>query len=165
MMSGSRDALTAVDIVLDPDAAMRARAADHNARMLRSIPAPAGFVLDAGHRPHVSVLQRYVRTAEIPQVCEAVDEVRASVDLEALTLEATGLTHVVLQPPVGIGAIVVVPGPEVLNLQAQLIEALEPFTGRRGTADAFVRTIDEPDIDDAPGWTISVCSRRFRSAR
>lgn len=148
-MSGYREALTAVDIVLDPDAAMRALAAEHNGRMLRSVPAPHGFALDANHRPHISLLQRYVRTAAIDQVCEAIAEVHRSVDLAALTLEARALTHVVLQPAIGIGAVLVAPGAEVIDLQARLIDALEPFAGLGGTADAFVRTADEPDIDDA----------------
>src|SRR4029077_17035529 len=40
-------------------------------------------------------------------------------------------------------------GPEVIAFQAKLIEALLPFTGSGGTADAYVRTEAEPDINAA----------------
>jgi hypothetical protein len=43
---------------------------------------------------------------------------------------------------------VVEPGPAVLDLQERLIEAVKPFTGSGGTADAYVRTEAEPDIND-----------------
>lgn len=141
-------ALTAIDVLLDPDEPMRAFAADLNGRMLASIPSPPGFALDENHRPHVTVLQRYVRTAALDQVCEAIQEVRASVDLSTLRLTARALTHVMLQPSIGIAVIEVAPGPDVLSLQARLIEVLQPFTERGGSAEAFVRTPAEPDIGE-----------------
>lgn len=139
--------LTAIDVLLDPDASMLERAAELNARMLTSVPSPPGFALDTAHHPHVTVLQRYVRTAQLERVCEAIHAVRAAVDLEALTLTAHALSHVMLQPPIGIGVVVVAPGPEVRDFQRRLIDAIEPFTGSGGTADAFVRTEAEPDIN------------------
>lgn len=142
------EALTAVDILLDPDASMLARAAALNARMLTSVASPPGFALDADHHPHVTVLQRYVRTADLELVYDAIGTVQASVDLETLTLTARALTHVALQPPFGIGAIVVTPGAEVRDFQGRLIDALRPFSECGGTADAFVRTEAEPDIND-----------------
>ena len=45
---------------------------------------PEGFALDATHAPHITVLQRYVRTPELDQVLDAVDAVVAGVDLGAL---------------------------------------------------------------------------------
>ena len=49
-------------------------------------------------------------------------------------------------PGIGLAGIVVKPGAEVLAFQASLIDALKPFTGQGGTADAYVRTAAEPDI-------------------
>jgi hypothetical protein len=141
-------ALTAIDVLLDPDESMRAFVADLNGRMLASIPSPPGFALDENHRPHVTVLQRYVRTASLDEVYQAVQEVRATVDLSTLHLTARALTHVLLQPSIGIAVIEVAPGPEVLSLQARFIEALQPYTERGGTAEAFVRTAAEPEIGD-----------------
>ena len=53
--------VTAIDIALEPDATMVHHAEAVNAR-LRSV-FPKGFSLDATHHPHISILQRYVRTA------------------------------------------------------------------------------------------------------
>ena len=49
-------------------------------------------------------------------------------------------------PGVGLAGIVARPGPELLDFQARLIEAVEPFTATDGTAAAYVRTAAEPDI-------------------
>jgi hypothetical protein len=50
--------LTAIDILIDPDEAAIERAREVNARMLKSIPAPDGWVLDDTHQPHITTLQR-----------------------------------------------------------------------------------------------------------
>ena len=55
------DSLTAIDIALEPDATMVARAGLANDR-LRSV-YPSGFVLDEVHHPHITMLQRFFRAA------------------------------------------------------------------------------------------------------
>jgi hypothetical protein len=141
--------LTAVDILLEPDASMLARAGAENTRMLAIIPSPPGFHLDEHHRPHITTLQRYVKTEDLDRVYAAIESVVASLDLSSLTFTAEAIKHMEVQPGIGIAAIVVKPGPEVLDFQARLIEALRPYTGAGGTADAYVRTDAEPDINDA----------------
>ncbi|MFI8389284.1 hypothetical protein [Streptomyces sp. NPDC085540] len=144
--------LMAVDVLLNPDERMIALAKQVNARMLTSVPAPTGFALDEHHQPHITTLQRYVRTAALEQVYAAIDDVIASVDLSALELTTHKIDHMEVQPSIGLAAIVVKPGPEVLDFQARLIDVLRPYTGSGGTADAYVRTDAEPDIN-APTLT------------
>lgn len=146
--SDKSSTLTAVDILLEPDASMLQLASAFNARLLASIPSPPGFVLDENHRPHITVLQRYVRTAALDEVCQTIQGLLATVDLSSLTLTAHGLAHLEERPSIGIGAIVVSPGPEVLDFQEKLISALLPYTESGGTAGAFVRTEAEPAIND-----------------
>jgi len=141
--------LTAVDILLEPDASMLARAEAENTRMLTSIPSPPGFHLDEHHRPHITTLQRYVHTDQLDDVYAAIQAVIAALDMSHLTFTAEAIQHMQVQPSVGIAAIVVKPGREVLDFQSRLIEALKPYTGGGGTADAYVRTDAEPDINDA----------------
>ncbi|MFJ1569255.1 2'-5' RNA ligase family protein [Streptomyces erythrochromogenes] len=131
--------LMAVDVLLNPDESMLALAKRVNARMLTSVPAPTGFALDEHHRPHITTLQRYVRTAALDQVYAAIDGVVASVDLSTLKLTTDSIAHMKVQPSIGLAAIVVKPGPEVLDFQARLIDALQPYTGSGGTSDAYVR--------------------------
>ena len=142
--------LTAIDILIDPDQAMISRAKTVNARMLQSV--PGGFALDEHHQPHITTLQRYVRSADLDQVFDAVRGVFDAVDVGALTLTAVALRHMTVAaiPGAGLTGIIVKPGPEVLDFQAKLIDALGPFTASGGTADAYVRTEAEPDINQDP---------------
>ena len=139
--------LTAIDILIDPDETMVSRAKAVNARMLQSV--PSGFALDEHHQPHITTLQRYVRTADIDQVFDAVGGVLGSVDVGGLELTAVGLRHMAVAavPGVGLTGILVKPSPEVLQFQAKLIDAVRPFTESGGTAEAYVRTEAEPDIN------------------
>ena len=79
---------TAVNVLIEPDEATRARARELNARLRRTM--PEGFALDATHVPHITVLQRYVRTPELEQVLDAVGALVAGAHLAALTLHAAG---------------------------------------------------------------------------
>jgi hypothetical protein len=141
--------LTAIDILIDPDETMLGRARAANARMLASF--PQGFALDEHHQPHITLLQRYVRTANLDAVFDAVERLVGTVDAGDLSLTAQKFAHmeVASNPGAGLTAIVVEPGPEVLDFQGRLIEAVKPFTQSGGSADAYVRTEAEPDINEA----------------
>src|SRR5438093_9070393 len=67
--------VTAIDILLEPDATMIAKAGAANERLLKNF--PKGFTLDKTHHPHITCLQRYVRTADRDKVYEAVGKVLA----------------------------------------------------------------------------------------
>jgi hypothetical protein len=138
--------LTAIDILIDPDETMMSRAKAANERMRASH--PDGFALDEHHQPHITTLHRYVRTADLDQVFDAVGQIVNDVDVGKLKLSGVKFAHMGTAPGLGLTGIVVQPGPEVLDLQARLIEAVKPFTERGGTADAYVRTEAEPEIND-----------------
>lgn len=141
--------LTAIDILIHPDDTMIARATATNARMLESVPPPTGFHLDEHHQPHITTLQRYVRTDALDEVYAAVQAALDGVDLSTLAFTAVAIRHMEVTDGVGLAGIVVQPGPEVLAFQAALIDAVAPFTEAGGTAEAYVRTEAEPDINDA----------------
>lgn len=68
--------VTAIDIALEPDATMMQHARADNARLLKVF--PKGFALDATHQPHVTMLQQFVRTADLEDVYTALNKVFAS---------------------------------------------------------------------------------------
>jgi hypothetical protein len=68
--------VTAIDILLDPDATMIQHATAANARLLQNF--PKGYTLGGAHAPHISVVQRYVKTANLDRVYEAADKVFAN---------------------------------------------------------------------------------------
>ncbi len=140
------DGVTAVDILLDPDATMMKHSEAVNA-YLRSV-YPKGFALDATHRPHITLLQRFVRTADLDQVYATANKVLAGVKASDLQLKAFKYYYIPVGK-LGLSGIVAEPTPELLKLQQDLAEAVAPFTVPTGTAGAFVTTPKEPDIQAA----------------
>ena len=67
--------VTAIDILFEPDATMLKHAEAANERLLKIF--PKGFALDKMHQPHITCLQRYVKTADLDKVYEAVAKVLA----------------------------------------------------------------------------------------
>jgi hypothetical protein len=129
--------LTAIDVLIDPDEATMDRARAVNARMLKSL--PQGWALDDTHRPHITTLQRYVRTADLDKVYEAVGELVADTDMTSLAYQAVKIAHADWGfPGYGPAVLLVEVSPEVLDFQARLAAAVAPFTEPGGTAEAFV---------------------------
>jgi len=56
--------VTAIDILLEPDATMLKHAEANNARLLKVD--PTGFSLDETHAPHITMLQCFARTEDLP---------------------------------------------------------------------------------------------------
>jgi hypothetical protein len=129
--------LTAIDVLIDPDDATIQRAREVNAQMLESM--PEGWILDDTHQPHITTLQRYVRTAELDRVYDAIEATVAATDMAALAYQAVQITHADWGfPGYAPAALLVQVSPEVLDFQAALVAAVAPFSGSGGTAAAFV---------------------------
>ena len=139
-------AVTAIDILLEPDATMLKQSADNNARLLKVF--PKGFSLDATHRPHITLIQRYVRTAELDKVYAAAGKVLAYANVTAMKLEAFKYYYVPSKD-IGLAGIVAKPTPELIKLQEDIIAAVAPFTVENGDSSAFFTTPDDPIIDPA----------------
>lgn len=136
--------IIAINIALDPDAAMANHAKTANARMLLSY--PAGFALDASHAPHITLLQRYVRTENLANIFKAVDKVLAGEeDVKSLRLTAARYSFSPWDKAF-LGSVVLDRNDGILKLQQKLIETMAPFTEKTGTAAAFFTTQAEPDI-------------------
>jgi hypothetical protein len=142
--------LTAIDVLIDPDDAALARAREVNARVLESM--PQGWVLDETHQPHITTLQRYVRTADLDQVYDAIENTIAATDIAALSYQAVKITHADWGfPGYGPTVLLVQVDSHVLDFQADLSAAVAPFVKAGGTAAAFVtdpgETIEATIID------------------
>ena len=136
--------VTAIDILLEPDATMLQHAEANNARLLKVF--PKGFALDATHRPHITMIQRFVRTADLDKVYAAAGKVLAGANVNAMKLEAFKYYYIP-SGNTGLAGIVAKPTPELLKLQQDLIAAVAPFTVATGPSAAFVTTPDDPVID------------------
>jgi acid phosphatase (class A) len=138
--------VTAIDILLEPDATMLQHSADNNARLLKVF--PKGFALDATHTPHITMIQRYVRTADLDKVYAAASQVLTAANVKTMKLEAFKYYYIPTGAN-GLAGICAKPTPELLKLQAALIAAVAPFTVETGDSAAFVTTLDDPIIDPA----------------
>jgi hypothetical protein len=136
--------VTAINILLEPDATMRQRAEANNARLLEVF--PQGFALGATRRPHVTLLQRFVRTADLDEIYATASKVFATTPMLGLRLEAFSYYYIP-SGQLGLAGIVARPSPELRALQQALIDAVAPFTVATGPSDAFVTTPDDPVID------------------
>lgn len=140
-----QDALTAIDIALEPDATMLQHAKDANARLLKSF--PKGFALDETHHPHVTMLQQFVRTADLDNVFAAANAVLTKEKPTAWTLTAFKYYYIP-SPPDGLAGIVVEPTEDLHRLQDELIKAIEPYTVETGTSAAFFSDEGGHDIQE-----------------
>jgi hypothetical protein len=135
--------VAAIDILLDPDATMIQHATAANARLLQNF--PKGYTLGGAHAPHISVLQRYVKTASLDQVYAAADKVFANENPPSWKLTAFKYYYIP-DNAIGLAGIVIKPTADLLRLQQALIDAVKPFEAPTGTAAAFVTTPQDPDI-------------------
>jgi len=140
-------AVTAIDILLEPDAAMLERCRANNARLLGAH--PGGFVLDEAHRPHITLIQRFVRTADLDKVYAAAGKVFAAAHVNGMKLQAFKYYYAPTPPDTGVAGIVAKPTPALLALQRDLIGAVAPFTVETGAPAAFATTHGDPALDAA----------------
>lgn len=142
--SAQQNPVTAIDIALEPDATMIQHAEAANARLLKVF--PKGFSLDVTHHPHISILQRYVRTADLDKIYAAAGKVLADEKVTSWKLKAFKYYYIPWKD-IGLAGIVVEPTDDLLRLQQELIDAVAPFTEKTGTAAAYVTTPEDPEIN------------------
>jgi len=137
------DKLIAIDVLLQPDQAMVARANEINAKLRGNY--PEGYSLDATHAPHVTMLQRYVREKDLDAVSAAIKKVLATEDPGELQLKATKLLSQIWNGA-SLTAVVVERTPELMALQQKVADAVAPFSVSGGTEAAFIDTPKGADI-------------------
>ena len=100
--------------------------------------------MDATHRPHITLVQRFVLTENPDKVYGAVGKVYASADVTGLKLEAFK-HYYIPNKDIGLAGIVIKPSPELIKLELKGIDAVAPFAVKTGTSAAFV-TGDVPEV-------------------
>jgi phosphoserine phosphatase len=138
--------VTAIDILLSPDEVMIESANAANARLRAEY--PKGFELDAVHNPHVTVVQRYVRTSDLDKVYSVIAKVLKDENPTSWELKATGYYDIPFEK-VGLAGIVIEPTVDLLRLQQKIIDAVFQYTSDKGTAAAFAPKPDGTAL--APG--------------
>ena len=114
-----------------------------NERLLKVF--PKGYALDAAHQPHISCLQRYVKTDALGDVFAAVSDVLATEHPANWKLTAFKYYYIPWKG-LGLAGIVIRPTDDLLAYQQKLIDAVAPFTEPTGTAAAYFTTPENPEI-------------------
>ncbi|MEO7773986.1 MAG: 2'-5' RNA ligase family protein [Steroidobacteraceae bacterium] len=143
MAAADRDVI-AIDVLIEPGGALADQARALNARLRRDT--PEGFALDATHIPHLSILHRFVRSADLERLSQAVAAIVAHPEFPHWRLMATGLQA----SNDGAHRSIVIDvqrTPALQQLQAGVEAAVAPFVASGGGADAFVRTPGPPEIE------------------
>jgi hypothetical protein len=116
----------------------------NNARLLNVY--PKGFALDRAHRPHITLLQRFVRTADLNHVYAAAEKVLAGTNVTRMQLEAFKYYYTPGKE-IGVAGIDIRGTPAMLTLQEKLVTAVAPFTMATGPIGAFTAAHHDPAND------------------
>jgi hypothetical protein len=157
----TQNSITAVDIVLEPDATMIQNVQAANAGLLKNF--PKGYTLGDEHAPHMSVIGGYFHTANLNDVFAGASKVLASEKVTNWKLKAFKYYYIPLKE-IGLGGILVEPTSELIRLQDELFDAIGKFfaPGSSGTAAAFKTTAQDPEINQA---TIDAVANYFAEHR
>ena len=142
--------VTAIDIVIEPDATMVKHAEAANERLRKEF--PKGFALGKTHHPHISCLQRYVRTADLDKVYEAVGKVLAEEKPTSWKLKAYKYYYIPWKE-IGLAGIVIEPTEDLIRYQKKLIDAVAPSPWRRGPRRRSSRRRKTPTSTNRPSTT------------
>jgi 2'-5' RNA ligase len=135
--------ITAIDILMEPDATMVRHAEAANARLREVF--PKGFSLDETHRPHLTTVQQFVQTANLEEIYERSAKIIA--DAKPVDWELKAFKYYYLPSnDLGGAGIVVRPNDAWLKMQKELLEAVAPFTVKTATKDAFYTLPGEPEL-------------------
>ena len=139
--------ITAIDILLLPDATMLEHCQANNTRLLRVF--PKGFALDDTHHPHITMLQCFVRAADLGKVYAAEEMVLAAANVNAMKLDAFKYYYLPTGGSLGVAGICAKPTPDMHKLQTDIIAAAKPFMLETGPIGAFTAPHDNPAYDAA----------------
>jgi hypothetical protein len=159
--STTQNPITAVDIVLEPDATMIQNAQAANAGLLKNF--PKGYTLGDEHTPHMSVIGGYFHTENLDEVFAAASKVLASEKVMSWKLTAFRYYYIPLKE-IGLAGILVQPTPDLIRLQEELFDAIGNFfaPAGSGTAAAFKTTAQDPEINQP---TIDAVANYFAAHR
>ncbi|PZF77291.1 hypothetical protein DK847_08180 [Aestuariivirga litoralis] len=136
----------AVNVLMDPDAEITARARAVNARLRADF--PQGFALDDDHAPHVTLVQCFIDRARLADAAQAVSAALRDAGPVNWQSKATGL-YALSDGKLGLAGIVITPTDDFRRVQQRVIDAISPFTTQAGTASAFAPRPDGAAVGQA----------------
>ncbi|HEY7063359.1 MAG TPA: 2'-5' RNA ligase family protein [Chloroflexota bacterium] len=144
--AGKGDTLVAIDVLLQPDAALTSYASALNSRLRADY--PSGYPLDGEQHAHVTLVQLIVNESDLPRVYEAVTRaLDAGASPLEMPLTATGIDGA-YAAGIGLAALVVEDSPALQDLHERIVRAVAPFGVQGATTAAFSTTPSLPTVSE-----------------
>jgi 2'-5' RNA ligase superfamily len=135
--ASEQSAITAIDVLLDPDKTMLDSAKTYNKMMLKNYSGSGSYSLDVVHTPHITVFQCFVKTADLEKVYAVVAQVVKNEKPTEEKLTSKGFYYLPTNG-LGLAGITINTTPGLLHFQSKIIDVLKPFIVV-GTDAAFVQ--------------------------
>ena len=140
----AQSGISAIDVLLDPDKAMLDSAKAYNDLMRKNYSGAGSFSLDAAHNPHITVLQCFVKIADLEKVYAAVAKVVKSEQPTKEKLTGSGFYYIPVGG-LGLAGITADTTGGLMSFQSKLIKAVKPFIVG-GTDAAFIQNANGTPI-------------------
>jgi 2'-5' RNA ligase len=134
----------AIDVLLEPDEKMVAKAEAANARLRSNY--PHGYTLGRKQVPHITLVHRYVYEKDLPEIEKAITPILEKEKPVAWHFTATGYGYA-LWSNLSITNIALEHTDDLKHLQEEIVKAIQPFAVKGGTAAAFSTNSELPKID------------------
>jgi 2'-5' RNA ligase len=144
MAASNGDRVIAIDVLLQPDATMVAKAQAANARLRENY--PQGYTLGKEQVPHITLVHSYVREKDLKAIEEQVSKLARTAQPAAWELTATGYTSAIWSG-LAITTIAVEHTPELDTFQEDVAKIVSQYAVKNGTAAAFSTTRELPKIE------------------
>jgi hypothetical protein len=107
---------------------------------------PQGYTLGGDQTAHITLVHRYVHEKDLPAIERAVAKISAQAKPLRWNLTANGYRHGVWSG-LAITNIAIERTSDLDHYQSQIVDAVQPFAAKNGTADAFSTTHELPTIE------------------
>ena len=131
--------LIAINVLLEPDGDTVEKAQAINKRLRGNH--PEGFPLDANHAPHITILQLLIKTEDLGQAIDAVENALRRDSPINIAGQATGYVDMA-SGNLKLTGFRIEATPNLRRLQQVIIDAIAPFAVNHGTSDAFASRMD-----------------------
>jgi hypothetical protein len=138
------DRVIAIDVLLVPDIAMWEKAVAANTRLRENY--PQCYTLGPDQVPHITLIQRYVREKDLPQIEASIAKLAEAAQPLRWELTSTGYTYAIWSG-VAITTIGIERSRQLDDLQLGVLRAIGSNYVDGGTAAAFSKNTQLPKID------------------
>lgn len=136
------DDLVAIGVVLAPGAKMSAQASHLNQLILQDN--PASFQLDAGHIPHITLFQCFVKESDLSEIGSRLEGVFDLIKEKNLVAESLLYQK---EADTSFAMIKIKKTEDLLRIHEDVVKRMERFIVSEGTEKAFVANPDGSPID------------------